>query len=390
VAEPASQAAVRVIDFDEVVDRRFTSALKWEKYAGRDIIPMWVADMDFHSAPAIVEALAERAQHGVFGYTDTPPALTQTIVEHLQAAYGWHIESDWLMWLPGLVSGINLVCRAIGEDGDDVVTAVPVYHPFLTGPTNQGRTVTRVPMRLHGTRWQWDFERLEASLTARTRLLLLCNPHNPVGRVFTREELSEIARIAQHHDLIVASDEIHCGLVLDSDKRHIPFATLDAQTAERTITLMAASKTFNLPGLGCAFAVVPNAQLRARMMRAAAGIVPRVNAMGYAATLAAYRDSAQWHAQLLDYLRVNRDLVMERIGRMAGLSITPIEATYLAWIGVGAVAGSDPQSFFESGGVGLYDGRVFGGEGFVRLNFACPRSVLMQALDRLESALNDV
>jgi cysteine-S-conjugate beta-lyase len=390
VAEPDSHGAIGNIDFDQIVDRRCTSALKWEKYAGRDVIPMWVADMDFRSAPAIVAALLERAQHGVFGYTDMPPALNQTIIEHLHAAYGWRVESDWLIWLPGLVTGINLVCRAIGEDGDDVVTAVPVYHPFLTGSTNQGRTVTRVSMRLHGTRWQWDFERLEASLTARTRLLLLCNPHNPVGRVFTREELAEIARIAHRHDLIVASDEIHCGLVLDRDKRHIPLATLDAHTAGRTITLMAASKTFNLPGLGCAFAVVPNAQLRARMMRAAAGIVPRVNAMGYAATLAAYRDSAQWHAQLLDYLRANRDLVMARVGRMAGVSITPIEATYLAWIAVGSVAGPDPQSFFEAAGVGLYDGRVFGGEGFVRLNFACPRSVLMSALDRLEKALGTV
>jgi cysteine-S-conjugate beta-lyase len=375
------------MDFDQIVDRRFSSALKWEKYAGRDIIPMWVADMDFRSAPAIIDALTERARHGVFGYTDTPAVLNQTIVEHLLSTYGWRIEPNWLLWLPGLVCAINLVCRAIGEDGDDVVSAVPVYHPFLTGPLNQRRTITRIPMRRHGTRWEWDFERLEASITPRTRLLLLCNPHNPVGRVFTQPELREIARIAHAHDLIVASDEIHCGLVLDRDKHHIPFATLDGETAQRTITLMAASKTYNLPGLGCAFAVVGDAQLRTRLTRAAAGIVPRVNAMGYAATLAAYRDSAQWHAQLLDYLRGNRDLVLDRIGRIPGLSITPIEATYLAWIGVGPAASADPVSFFEAAGVGLYDGRVFDGAGFVRLNFGCPRSTLTQALDRIAHAL---
>ena len=375
------------MDFDQIVDRRATSALKWDKYAGRDIIPMWVADMDFRSAPAIVEALVQRARHGVFGYTETPAELNQVIVAHLRTAYGWQVQPEWLLWLPGLVSAINLVCRAIGEDGDDVITAVPVYHPFLTGPANQRRSVTRVPLQLRNGRWEWDFERLEQSLTARTRLLLLCNPHNPVARVFTRDELSELARIALKHDLIIASDEIHCGLVLDRDKRHIPLATLGPEIAARTITLMAASKTYNLPGLGCAFAVVSNAKLRARLSGAAAGIVPRVNAMGYVATLAAYRDSGQWHAELLEYLRANRNLVLERIGRLPALSITAIEATYLAWIGVDARLDPDPAKFFERAGVGFYDGRVFGADGFVRLNFGCPRSLLAQALDRIARAL---
>jgi len=375
------------MDFDQIVDRRATSALKWDKYAGRDIIPMWVADMDFRSAPAIVEALVQRAQHGVFGYTETPAELNQVIVAHLRTAYGWQVQPEWLLWLPGLVSAINLVCRAIGQDGDDVVTAVPVYHPFLTGPANQRRSVTRVPLQLRNGRWEWDFERLEQSLTARTRLLLLCNPHNPVARVFTRDELSELARIALKHDLIIACDEIHCGLVLDRDKRHVPLATLGSEIAERTITLMAASKTYNLPGLGCAFAVVSNAKLRARLSGAAAGIVPRVNAMGYVATLAAYRDSGQWHAELLEYLRANRNLLLERIGRLPALLITAIEATYLAWIGVDAALDPDPAKFFERAGVGLYDGRVFGADGFVRLNFGCPRSLLAQALDRIARAL---
>jgi cystathionine beta-lyase len=275
------------MDFDRLVDRRNFASLKWNKYAGRDVIPMWVADMDFASSPAIVDALIARARHGVFGYSDPPAELNQVIADHLLHTYGWRIELEWLIWLPGLVTGINLVCRAIGDAGDDVITATPVYHPFLTGPVNQGRTVTRVPLRLEGKRWQWDFERLEAAITPRTRLLLLCNPHNPVGRVLSREELAEIARIAHRHDLVVASDEIHCGLVLDADKPHVPFAGLDPDTGMRTITLMAASKTFNLPGLGCAFAVVPSTQLRARLRRAAAGIVPHVNAMGCVATLAA-------------------------------------------------------------------------------------------------------
>jgi cystathionine beta-lyase len=375
------------MDFDRLVDRRNSASLKWNKYAGRDVIPMWVADMDFASSPAIVDALIARAQHGVFGYSDPPAELNRVIADHLFRTYGWHIELEWLVWLPGLVTGINLVCRAIGEAGDDVITATPVYHPFLTGPVNQGRTVTRVPLKLEGRRWQWDFERLEAAITPRTRLLLLCNPHNPIGRVWSRAELFEIARIAHRHDLVVASDEIHCGLVLDPDKPHVPFAGLDPDTGMRTITLMAASKTFNLPGLGCAFAVVPSTQLRAQLRRAAAGIVPHVNAMGYVATLAAYRDSADWHAQLIEYLRGNRALVMDYVHCMPGMSMTPVEATYLAWIAAGPGSGADPVGFFEQAGVGLYDGRVFGGEGYLRLNFGCPRSLLEQALQRMVDAL---
>jgi cysteine-S-conjugate beta-lyase len=374
-------------DFDEVIDRRGTAAVKWDKYAGRDVIPMWVADMDFRSAPAILEALKRRAEHGVFGYTDPPEELGDVIVTALERAHGWKIRHEWLMWLPGLVSAINLVCRAIGEDGDDVLTAIPVYPPFLSAPLHQRRTVTRVPMRLDGTKWVWDVERLEVVITPRTKLLLLCNPHNPVGRVFTREELSELARIAEKHDLLISSDEIHCGLVLDADKPHVPIAALGENIAARTITLMAASKTFNLPGLGCAFAVVPNTELRGRLARAAAGIVPRVNAMGFAATLAAYRDSAEWQLALVNYLRVNRDLAIEGIRRIPGLSVTPIEATYLAWIDARALGVGDAVTFFEDAGVGLYDGRVFGAEGYVRLNFGCPRSLLEQALDRMHHAV---
>jgi cystathionine beta-lyase len=374
-------------DFDEIIDRRGTAALKWDKYAGRDVIPMWVADMDFRSPPAVVEAVRQRVEHGVFGYTDAPAELNAVIVAHLQQAYGWRIKAEWLMWLPGLVTGINLVCSAIGEEGDDVVTATPVYHPFLTGPINQRRGVVRVPMRLEGSRWLWDFERLEASITPRIKLLLLCNPHNPVGRVFSREELGELARIAVKHDLVICSDEIHCGLILEADKSHVPFATLSDDVSARTITLMAASKTFNLPGLGCAFAVVSNPSLRKRLERAAAGIVPRVTAPGFVATLAAYRDGEPWRLALVDYLRGNRDLVMDRIAVMAGLSMTPMEATYLAWIDVRAAQLREPAKFFEQAGVGLYDGRVFDGEGYVRLNFACPRSRLVTALDRMTEAL---
>jgi cystathionine beta-lyase len=233
----------------------------------------------------------------------------------------------------------------------------------------------------------WDVERLEASITSRSRLLLLCNPHNPVGRVFNRDELLELARIAEKHNLVICSDEIHCGLILDAHKRHLPIASLDGDIATRTITLMAASKTFNLPGLGCAFAVVSNPALRRRLERAAAGIVPRVTATGYVSTLAAYRDGEAWRVELVDYLRRNRDLVTARIGCTDSLSTTPIEATYLAWIDVRASGLPEPTKFFEQAGIGLYDGKVFDGEGYARLNFGCPRALLAAALDRISDAL---
>ena len=376
-------------DFDEIIDRRGSGAMKWDKYAGRDVIPMWVAEMDFRAPPAVIAALEQRVRHGVFGYTDPPAELNEAIVAYLDRTYGWRIEPDWLLWLPGLVSGLNLMCRAIGEDGDDVVTATPVYHPFLSAPLHQRRTLTQVPMQVQSERWTWNLEQLEESITARSKLLLLCNPHNPVGRVFDRDELIQLAQIAERHDLIVAADEIHCGLVLDEDKPHIPFATLGADIASRTITLMSASKIFNLPGLGCAFAIVSNPALRSRLLRAAAGIVPRVNLLGFVATLAAYRDSAGWHRALLAYLRGNRDLVLQHIRQIPGIGVAPIEATYLAWLDVRQCAPADPVAFFEDAGIGLYDGRVFGTPGYVRMNFGCPRPLLVEALRRFAAVLAD-
>ena len=375
-------------DFDTVVNRRGTDSAKWDKYQGRDIIPMWVADMDFKSPPAILRAIRERIEHGVFGYTLPPSELNEVVVSRLSDQYGWEIESEWLVWLPGLVTGFNAVCRAVGSDGEDVMTAVPVYHPFLSAPANFGRRLIKVPLVETNWRWSFDFDRIEESVSPQTRLFLLCSPHNPVGRVFCAEELTTLARICENHDIIICSDEIHCDLILDPEKSHIPTASLSPSIADRTITLMSASKTFNTPGLGCAFAVISNRVLRKRFVRAMAGIVPHVNALGYVATLAAFRDCADWHAALLDYLRVNRDLVADAISQMPSLSMAPLEATYLAWIGVHKAGLENPIEFFEAAGIGMQDGADFDGPGFVRLNFGCPRKTLEEALRRMASALN--
>ncbi len=369
--------------FDEVIDRRDSDSIKWGKYAGREVLPLWVADMDFAAPPAVVAALQQRIEHGVFGYGHSSPTLTQAVIDHLQGEYAWQIEAEWLVWLPGLVTGLNVACHAI--DGE-VLTATPIYPPFLSAPRLSGRTLNRAELRFADGRWQWDKNALENASTAETRLFLLCHPHNPVGRCWSREELLELAAFAEAKDLIVCSDEIHCGLVLDEDKRHIPFASLSPEAARRTITLMAPSKTFNVPGLGCAFAVISDPTLRRRFLRAMDGIVPHVNVLGLTACEVAYRDCSDWHDELLAYLRGNREQLITAVNAQKRAKMGPVEATYLAWIDVRELNLEKPAAHFEAHGLGLSDGADFGAPGWLRLNFGCPRETLNEALRRFAVA----
>ncbi|MFC2027149.1 MalY/PatB family protein [Chloroflexota bacterium] len=374
-------------DFDTPIDRRGTSSFKWDRYKDRDVIPMWVADMDFRSPPAVIEALKERADHGIFGYGDAPGELNDTVVSMLRSDYGWAIDSSWIVWLPGLVTGLNVTCRAIGDDGNDVLTNIPAYPPFLSAPRNSRRNLVSAPLVVKDNFWNFDFDRIEKAITPQTKLFILCNPHNPAGRVFTHDELIELCRIRERHNLVICSDEIHCGLILDEDTQHVPTATLSAEISDRTITLMAPSKTFNLPGLGCSFAIISNDDIRKSFCKAMSGIVPHVNVMGYITALAAYRDSHDWHMALLDYLRTNRDIVEKSIQEIDGLTMTHVEATYLAWIDTRQAGIENPVSFFEAAGVGLSDGIHFGDPGFVRLNFGCPKTTLEEALRRIHTAM---
>ena len=378
-----------LFDFDTPVERRGTASMKWEKYIDKDIIPMWVADMDFRSPLAVIRAIEQRTAYGVFGYTLTPEELNDRVVSMLQETCDWSVKPEWLVWLPGLVTGLNVACRAVGKDGDDVMTAVPVYPPFLSAPGFSRRSLIKVPLKEKDNHWQFDFDRLEQMITHKTRIFILCNPHNPVGRVYTRNELAELAAICNKHDIVICSDEIHCGLILDKDKVHVPMATLDPEVAARTITLMAPSKTFNLPGLGCAFAVISEKKLRRQFKNAMAGIVSRPDVLGYAAALAAFTECGDWHAALLDYLRGNLETVTRAIQLMPPFSLAPVEATYLAWIDMRAVGLKNPTMFFEEAGVGLQDGIEFGSSGFARLNFGCPRSLLEKALHRMKAAMEN-
>ncbi|MBW1981845.1 MAG: PatB family C-S lyase [Deltaproteobacteria bacterium] len=378
--------AHETIDFDAPVDRRGTNSLKWDRYGGRDVIPLWIADMDFRSPEAVIEALHRRVQHGVFGYSLPPPELNEQIAAMLQKSYGWSIEEEWLVWLPGLVPALNAACLAV-EDSAQVLTAVPIYPPFLTAPRHSKRQLITVPLVQQNDLWSWDFDQLQDAITPKTRLFLLCNPHNPVGRIYSRDELAVLADICLRHNLVICSDEIHCDLILDGHRQHVPTAALDPEIAARTITLMAPSKTFNLAGLGCSYAIIAEAELRQKFRRAIAGIVPEVNVLGFVAALAAYRHGQLWLHSLLEYLRGNRQLVSEAIAQMPGLCMTHVQATYLAWIDARPSGLRQPTLFFEKAGVGLSAGEDFGGPGFMRLNFACPRSTLTAALERMAVAL---
>jgi cystathionine beta-lyase len=376
-------------DFDRTIDRRRSDSTKWRVY-GPDVLPLWTADMDFRVADPIVAALRERVDHGVFGYCVEPPELRAVIVERLERVYGWHVEPESILFETGVLVGFQHVCRVAATHEDGVVVQPPVYPPIFEAPRHNGSVHQEAPlvMRPDG-RWEIDFDAFEAAVDARTRVFILCNPHNPVGRVFSRQDLERLAAICLRRNILICSDEIHCDLIFDG-RRHVPIASLDPGVARHSVTLMAPSKTFNVPGLRCSFAIIPDAELRQRF--GADADFSDVNNMGLVAALAAYRDGQEWLDQVLVYLQANRDFVVEFVRQeLPGIEMVAPEATYLAWMDCrrSGIAGS-PQAFFlERARVALHDGAWFGtrGEGFVRLNFGCPRSTLTEALERMKAAL---
>ena len=381
-------ASGTAFDFEHVPERRGSDSVKWNKYAGQDVLPLWIADMDFASPPPVLAALQARVARGDLGYAEPWPALVEAVQAYCQRHYDWRVEADWLVWLPGLVCGINLACRSV--DGE-VLTATPVYPPFLSAPGLSGRGLVRVSLREEGGRWSWDFAALEAVVTPATRLLLLCHPHNPVGRAFDATELTRLAAICERHDLAICSDEIHCDLLFDG-RQHVPFATLSPEIARRCITLMAPSKTFNIAGLGASFAIIQNPELRRQFKHAMRGIVPDANILSLTAALAAYRHGGDWLRELLVYLAANRDFAADYIAHhFSGVRATTPEATYLTWLDCreAGIFGNPHEFFLKNANVALNDGAAFGpgGEGFVRLNFGCSRTTLAEGLERMRVAL---
>ncbi|MCX7682792.1 MAG: PatB family C-S lyase [Anaerolineae bacterium] len=376
-------------NFDQVIERRGTDSLKWCTY-GDDVLPLWVADMDFRAPEPVIRALHERVEHGVFGYAVPPPALREVIVERLQRLYGWEVSPDHLVFLPGVVTGFNLVCRAIAVPGEGVLVQTPVYPPILRAPADAGLVCEEMELtRQEDGQYEVDFDRFERTITGRTRVFILCNPHNPVGRVFRREELERMAEICLRHHIVICSDEIHCDLVFPGHQ-HVPIATLSPEVAGHTITLISPSKTFNIPGLKCAVAIVPNADLRRRLKATHADWAHEVNVLGYTAALAAYRDGQPWLEQVLAYLERNLEFLLRYVEEhLPGISMARPEGTYLAWLDCreAGIQGNPARFFLEHARVALSNGAEFGrgGAGFVRLNFGCPHATLVEALERMRA-----
>ena len=373
-------------NFDVTIDRTATHSTKWARF-GPDVLPFWVADMDFSAPPQMLAAIRERLDHGVLGYTETPGDLIEAFIAWLADRYDWPVQADWLVWLPAVVPGMNLAARAIGAAKQSVLVPVPVYHPFLSVPRHADKTAIFVDLVQDGGRWRLNLDHLEAVVTRQTCSLLLCSPHNPTGRVYDADEVAALVDFCLRHDLTLVSDEIHCQLVLDGNVSHTPPASLTTQL--RAITLFSPNKAYNIPGLGSAVAVIPDADLRDAFYHARAGLIANVSPLAYTAAHWAYTDATDWLGALLDYLRGNRDRLEETVDALPGIQMAHVEGTYLGWLDVRALELEAPAEHFLGHGLGLSDGALFGGPGFQRFNFACPRATLEEGLSRLERAVRD-
>jgi cystathionine beta-lyase len=380
-------------DFDTVRNRRGSDSAKWKKY-GDEVLPMWVADMDFVSSEPIIRALHERVEHAFFGYAYPREELCQTIQLRLKDLYGWEIREEEIFHLPGLVTGLNFSFQAFTAPGEGVLVQPPVYHHFIKDPINHGRTLIDPPLVQKGDTYEIDFEAFEGAITRETKIFILCNPHNPVARVFIRKELEKMAEVCLRHGLVICSDEIHCDLLFPG-QRHIPIASLDPEVGNRTVTLMAPSKTYNLAGLRCGLAIIQSPKLIKTWKKTTQGLNPGLNIMGQVAALAGYKEGKEWLNQVLAYLTGNRDFLGQYAStKLPGVRMSQMEGTYLAWLDCrqACIPGNPFQFFLREAKVALNDGAEFGrgGEGFVRLNFACPRKTLAEALDRMSAALRRI
>jgi len=374
-------------DFDHLPERRGTGSIKWERFPGT--IPYWVADMDFPSPDCVIQALHRRVDHGVFGYAHAHEGLVEAILSYLTRTHQVNVEADSLFHLSGMVPALSLACRAFAEPGDEVMISSPVYYPFFKVAADAGAALIDVPHVRDEVTWRFDWGAMESAVTPRTRVLILCNPQNPLGRVFSPDEILRLARFCEEHDLVLVADEIHCDLILEPGEEHFSALRLPDSLRERTITLMAPSKTYNIAGLGYSFAVVENPELRARFSGARGCTLPEINALAMFAAEAAYRDGEPWRRDLIAYLRKNRDALATFVREeMPMLGIHEHAATYLYWIDASALGTSHPCQFFvREAGIYLTDCAPFGDPQHVRFNFGCPRAHMQRGLEAMRAAV---
>lgn len=380
-------------NFDIPIDRRNQfDCIKWNMY-DEDVTPLWVADMDFRSPEPVIRALHERIEHGVFGYQADSPSLRSLLVERMNTRHHFNISGDQIIFMPGLVFGLYAVSRAVGNVGTGVLVNTPVYPPFLTVPKDTDRLLQKAPLASSVTdgilRYEIDFDALEAAVTPETRLFILCNPHNPVGRVYNRQELEGIAEFCLRHNLIICSDEIHCDLIYPGQE-HISIATLSPEVAAHTVTLLAPSKTFNLPGFGLGLAVIENPELREAVQASVGKVHAGVNALAYTAAEAAYAEGQPWLDDLMVYLQGNRDALVDFVREnLPNIPVTRPEGTYLAWLDFSAYnLQPDAYTFFlEHARIACSGGEIFDAPNFVRINYGTTRETLMTGMNKLLAAL---
>lgn len=377
-------------NFNDRIDRLHSDSVKWNVY-GEDVLPMWVADMDFLSPPAVIEALQRRVKHGVFGYAMQPPHLDDAVMRWAQQHYHLSLTKEEFLYVPGVVTGINLAARALLKPGEGILYQPPIYPPFFEVAENGGFIDNPVDLvENEAGQYTFSVEDLYRNILPDTRMFLLCNPHNPVGRVFTRGELEQIVAFCKQNDLFICSDEIHCDLIYPP-AQHIPIISLGQNVEERTVMLFAPSKTFNIAGLGFSVMVVKDPHLMQTVKRKLQGILPHPDLLAAQAADAAYQHGEEWLREMTVYLQENRDYLAGFLAsEMPDIKMNKPEGTFLAWLDCRSLPfGDDPYSFFlKNARVALNNGADFGsaGKGFVRLNFACPRSILEEGLQKMAKA----
>lgn len=375
-------------DFDTPIARKGTGCIKFDRRPELD--PFWVADMDYVSAPCILDALHKRVDHGVFGYAQAHEGLNDAVVSYLKERQGSTVPIDQIVHLGGLVPALSLAGRAFCQPGDGLMTCTPVYPPFIGVHHDSKAKLITVDHVLTDGEWAFDWDGMEKAVTPNTKVFLLCNPQNPTGRVFSESDVLKLADFCERHDLVLVSDEIHCDLIFDEDKTpHFSAIKLPEKYADRTITLLSPSKTWNIAGLGYAYAVIPNETLRRRFTASRGHTLAEINTLSYYAAEAAYRDGEPWRKELIAYLKQNRDILVDFINNECpGLSIKTGDATYLAWINASESGNQKPADHFEAkAGLFLSDGAFFGWPDHFRFNFACPRSRMMEGLEKIKAAL---
>ena len=393
-------------DFNQICDRKNTNCFKWDFiqpiFGNDDVIPMWVADMDFPVATPIVEALKRRAEHEFYGYTKASTDVIQSVVDRIWDKYAWKIKPEWVVFTPGVVPALNIAVRMLTHPGDEIILQEPVYYPFFPAVTSSGCQIVNNQLKLINGRYEMDYEDLEHQFHARIGMLpvpnrikaiMLCNPHNPVGRLWSKEELTKLGDIAIKHGVVVISDEIHCELLF-KDHQHTPFASISEEFEQNSIVCMSPSKTFNLAGLEVSSIIIPNKKLRHLFINTRTGILPEPNLFGYTALEAAYRFGDEWLDQLLDYLQGNLDFLLKYFAnRIPKIKVIKPQGTYLIWLDCRDLGMDDMtlRNFMrDKAKVGFDDGFLFGsgGSGFQRMNIACPRPILEEALIRIETMVN--